>query len=92
MPYTIKFDGPDDLIQEGLLLFAKAQGWSEKLMVDDGSGEKEVVNPESAEQYARRHLKHYVLERITKYQQSEQARLVKVQVRDVLKAKFDPVV
>lgn len=91
MPYTITFDGPDDLIQEGLLLFAKAEGWSEHLMVDDGSGEKEVVNPESAEQYARRQLKHHVLERITKYQQAEQARLVKVQVRNAMAAKFDPV-
>jgi|10_taG_2_1085330.scaffolds.fasta_scaffold13803_2 hypothetical protein len=91
MPYTITFDGPDDVIQEGLLLFAKASGWSERIMVDDGNGENEVAHPESAEQYARRQLKSYVLERITKYQQSEQARLVKQQVRDVLKAKFDPV-
>jgi len=92
MPYTVTFEGPDDLIQEGLLLYAKSEGWSETLMVDDGrGGEASVTNPETAEVFARRKLKRYVLERITKYQQAVQARKLKKQLQKDIETQFDAV-
>lgn len=88
MQYTITFDGPTDVLENGLMLYAKAMGWTEMVQ---GERPDPVPNPETAEQYAERVLKESVYRTIRKYRRDQAISEAKIQVQTELQEQLSQI-
>ena len=88
MALTLTFDGPDDILEDGLLAYAKSQGWTETIVTEDN---KTVPNPMSAPDYAERAIKQMVLSEIIRYERRQFAVQAKQQAAQAAHDKYSAV-
>tara|TARA_R100001594_G_C4010135_1_gene256749 strand:+ start:306 stop:575 length:270 start_codon:yes stop_codon:yes gene_type:complete len=86
MQYTITFEGPTEVLESGVILYAKAMGWTEMVQSD---GPDLVSNPETAKQYAERVLKESVFRTIRKYREQQAIANAKTQAQAEHKTQMD---
>jgi hypothetical protein len=70
MALTLTFDGPDDILEDGLLAYAKSQGWTETIVTESN---EVVSNPVSAAKHAEQAIKDMVLSEIIRYERRQMA-------------------
>jgi hypothetical protein len=88
MPLTLTFEGPDDILEDGLLAYAKSQGWTETVVQEDGTA---IVNPDSLSEYAERAVKRHILEAIVRQESRDMAAQAKKQAAQAAHNKYSAV-
>ena len=88
MPLTLTFEGPDDILEDGLLAYAKSQGWTETVRREDGTA---VVNPISLSEYAEQAVKRHILEAIVRQESRDMAAQAKRQATQAVRDKYSAV-
>ena len=88
MTLTLTFDGPDNILEDGLLAYAKSQGWTETVVTE---ANEVIPNPMSVADYAERAIKQTVLSEIIRYERRQMAAQAQQQAAQAASDKYSAV-
>lgn len=88
MALTLTFDGPDNILEDGLLSYAKSQGWTETVVTE---ANEVIPNPMSVADYAERAIKQTVLSEIIRYERRQMAVQAQQQAAQAASDKYSAV-